>query len=232
MKVSYDFHIHTDASPCGDETMTPHNIIHMARLLEKQVIAITDHNTCANCEVVMEVGKEQGILVIPGMEVECMEEFHLIALFPGMEEAYAFEKYVQAAMLQIPNKPHIFGHQYILGKNDEVVGEIEKLLLTAVQHSVYTLYEEVERLGGVLYPAHIDRNAYSILTNLGALPEDLPFGNIEISNQAPEGYEVGYEKYRILRGSDAHYLESMCEMEAYMELETLCKSEVFKQLKK
>ena len=127
MKVSYDFHIHTDASPCGDEQMTPHNVIQMARLLDKQIIAITDHNTCCNCRVFMEVGKEEGILVIPGMEVECMEEFHLVTLFPKIELAEAFEAHIANHRLPMSNKPEIFGHQHVLNKNDEIIGELTQL---------------------------------------------------------------------------------------------------------
>lgn len=232
MKISYDFHIHTDASPCGDESMTPHNIIQMARLLERHAIAITDHNTCANCKVMMDVGKEEGIVVIPGMEVECMEEFHLIALFPTIEKAYAFEDYVKIHRLKMPNKPHIFGHQYILDAHDEVVGEIEDLLLTAVQKSVYELYKEVAALGGVLYPAHIDRNAYSILSNLGALPEDIPFNVLEISHHVNQTvYSERYRDYLVVRGSDAHYLEDMCKDGQYMEVKALSITYIFEVLK-
>ena len=81
MSLIYDFHIHTAVSPCADITMTPNNIVNMSILKGLQAIAITDHQTTANCEAVMTVGREKGLLVIPGIEIECMEEFHLIALF-------------------------------------------------------------------------------------------------------------------------------------------------------
>lgn len=231
MKISYDFHIHTDASPCGDERMTPHNIIGMARLLDKQVIAITDHNTCANCEVMMKVGKEEGIMVIPGMEIECMEEFHLIVLFPTIEQAKGFEAFIDGYRLPVANKPHIFGHQYILNEKDEVVGEIDCLLLTAIQQSVYTIYKEVVQLGGIIYPAHIDRNAYSILSNLGTIPEDIPFKVVELSRKAERTYGEQYQNYEIVRGSDAHYLEDMCEAEQFLEVETLTIGAIFDSLR-
>ena len=231
MKVSDDCHIHTDASPCGDEQMTTQNIIQMARLLERQMIAITDHNTCCNCEVMMQVGKEAGILVVPGMEVECMEEFHLVALFPTLEKALQFESYVIANSLPIQNKPHIFGHQHQLSADDEVIGEIDRLLLSAVQQSVYDIYQKVNTLGGVVYPAHIDRNAYSILSNLGGIPEDIPFTCLEVSLKGnPATYEKKYPQYRLLQSSDAHYLETLCEGEQYLELDVLSMTHLFKLL--
>lgn len=232
MRVSYDFHIHTAASPCGDEAMTPNNIINLAYLLEKQIIAITDHNTCVNCEAVMEVGKRQGIVVIPGMEIECMEEFHAIALFPSLEAARYIEKEVQRHMPDIKNKTHIFGNQQILDDQDEVIGEIDRMLLTATALSIYDLMPLVGSCGGILYPAHIDRSSYSILSNLGVVPEDLSFKVLEISREAClESYKEDFKKYTIIRNSDAHYLEQLCESEQFIELEYLSKKYLIEALK-
>ena len=233
MKISYDFHIHTDASPCGDDYMTPGNIIHMAKLLNKQIIAVTDHNTCINCEAVMKMGEKEGILVIPGMEVECMEEFHLIVLFPDLQKARKFQKYIEGHMLKITNKPHIFGHQHVLNEDGEVIDEIEYLLLTAVQQSVYELYQKVITLGGIMYPAHIDRNSYSIISNLGMVPEDVPFKLLEVSQEGDIDFYKGlYPNYYILQSSDAHYLKDMCHKEQFIELPMSDISSLFNYLMK
>ena len=48
------------------------------------VIALTDHNTCLNCPAAMEVGKEAGIAVVPGMELTTSEEAHVVCLFPAL----------------------------------------------------------------------------------------------------------------------------------------------------
>ena len=64
MKYYYDFHIHTALSPCGDEDMTPNNIVNMALLKELDMIAITDHNSCENVEA-MKVAQDSNLLVIP-----------------------------------------------------------------------------------------------------------------------------------------------------------------------
>ena len=50
IRLSYDLHIHTCLSPCGDRQMIPDNIIGMAYMNNLDVIAITDHNTTKNCE--------------------------------------------------------------------------------------------------------------------------------------------------------------------------------------
>ncbi len=63
----YDFHIHSCLSPCGDNDMTPNNIVGMAAISGLEIIAITDHNTCQNAPAVLAVAEEAGILAIPGM---------------------------------------------------------------------------------------------------------------------------------------------------------------------
>ena len=69
MKLYYDLHLHSCLSPCGDNDMTPYNLVHMAALQGMQMIALTDHNSCLNCPAAMEVGMQTGLLVIPGMEL-------------------------------------------------------------------------------------------------------------------------------------------------------------------
>ena len=49
MRICYDFHIHSCLSPCGDEDMTPHDLVQMAAILGLDAIALTDHNACGNC---------------------------------------------------------------------------------------------------------------------------------------------------------------------------------------
>ena len=93
--IFYDFHIHSALSPCADDDMTPNNIVNMAVLKGLDVIALTDHNSCGNCRSVMEVGKEKGLLVIPGMELCTSEECHVLCLFSSLDGALEFEKQVK-----------------------------------------------------------------------------------------------------------------------------------------
>ena len=218
MKWAYDFHIHTAASPCGDENMTPHNIVNMSKLKGLDVIAITDHQTVANCEVVMKVGKAKGLLVIPGMEIECSEEFHLIALFRDLSAAYEMEKWLWQYLPPIDNKPSIFGHQYKLNEVDECMGEIKQLLLVAAQISAEEVLAQGRRLNAWVYPAHIDRRSYSILSNLGSIPKEYLLDAVEISKGASyRKYQVDYKDYQIIQSSDAHYLQDISERENYIE---------------
>lgn len=231
MKVAYDFHIHTAASPCADQYMSPNNIINMAMLKGLQAIAITDHNTCANCEVVMKLGASQGLLVIPGMEIECQEEFHCIALFKDIDTAREIERYVASHMPAIKNRVDIFGHQYIFNEEEEVIGEIDQLLLTATMLSAEKLFQKVRALGGVIYPAHIDRNSYSIISNLGFIPPELNIHTLEISKTALRSqYEEKYKDFTIIKSSDAHYLQDMLEGESRLDVSSLSIADILRQL--
>ena len=45
MNIAVDLHMHSCLSPCGDELMTPNNIVNMALIKGLDIIAVCDHNT-------------------------------------------------------------------------------------------------------------------------------------------------------------------------------------------
>lgn len=231
MKYAYDFHIHTALSPCGDDDMTPNNIVNMALLKELDIIAITDHNSCENVKAVLEVAKGTDLVVIPGMEVETSEEIHMVCLFSDLDSAIRMQDLVYQHLPPLENRAHIFGKQLIFNKEDDVIGENSKLLLTATSLSIYDIVAYVKQFNGVAYPAHIDRSSYSILSNLGWIPEDLDIQAIEISKNANfEKTELKYKQYKIIQSSDAHYLTDIFEREQFLELESKSINEVIKLL--
>lgn len=213
MKISYDFHIHSCLSPCGDNDMTPQNIVNMSKIMGYDAIALTDHNTSRNCPAVMKAGEEVGITVIPGMELCTSEEVHIVCLFPDIEKALSFSDYVYSTLPPVKNKPAVFGDQIICNENDEVIGNEEKLLITASGISCAKAVETVKKYGGICYPAHIDRSSFSILSNLGMIDESFGFNCVEIFDMTKE--QELKEKHPLLKSlkiisdSDAHYLENM-----------------------
>ena len=73
-----DLHVHTTAS---DGQYTPREIIQKAAEKNIKVIAITDHDSFAGTKEAMEAGKELGVTVIPGIELNITfptGEFHLL----------------------------------------------------------------------------------------------------------------------------------------------------------
>lgn len=207
MKVTYDFHIHTALSPCGDITMTPNNIVNMALVCGIDVIAITDHNSCENVRTVMEVAKGTELLVIPGMEVETKEEIHVVCLFSSLQDVYNVQKEIYQRLPSQKNSEKIFGEQLILNAQDEIVGRLDKLLTFATDLSIDDLQKLVESYNGAFIPAHIDRPSYSIISNLGMIPENMQLSTLEISRFADyEAYAQMYNNYLLLQSSDAHDL--------------------------
>lgn len=210
MKIYYDFHIHSCLSPCGDDDMTPNNIVNMSIIKGLDAIAVTDHNSCGNVRAVTEVADGR-ILVVPAMEIETSEEVHMVALFPNIDSAEAMERLLRESTPPIVNRPEIFGRQYYMDKNDEIIGEEERLLVTATGFDVFSVVNNVKNLGGVAYPAHIDRESYSILSNLGFIPPDLKLGAVEITAKNREAMKNDYADLEIVTSSDAHYLEDIAE---------------------
>ena len=216
MKLYYDLHIHTALSPCGDADMTPNNIVNMACLKGLDIIAVSDHNTAGNLRSVLQVAAQTDLLVIPGMEVESAEEVHMLCLFPNLETAEQISKAVHERLQPIPNRVEIFGEQTLLDAQDVAVGTEENLLVTATSLTIEDIKRLCDTCGGVAIPAHIDRSSYSVLSNLGILPE-IGFETVEISRKGkPENY--AYLRKKMICNSDAHYLEDIAEPEHFLEL--------------
>src|SRR5512136_2733562 len=115
-----DLHVHTCLSPCADWAMSPRRIVARSRALGLDVIAVCDHNSAENAEVVMRVGREQGLAVLPGLEVCSREEVHLLAIFAAPEQALRMQAAVYAR-LPGANRPEVFGHQIVATADDEVL---------------------------------------------------------------------------------------------------------------
>lgn len=217
LSLTYDLHIHSCLSPCGDDDMTPANITGMAALKGLDVIAVTDHNSCKNCPAVMKAAEEYGIIAIPGMEINTSEEVHAVCLFPELGAAMDFDKYVYDKLLKFKNRPDIFGKQQIYNENDEICGEVKELLISSTEISFDSLWSLVRSYNGIMFPAHIDKNANSIISNLGFIPPDSCFKTAEIKD-LKKLHELKrsnpyLEQCRIISNSDAHYLENINEPE-------------------
>ncbi len=234
MNFFYDLHLHSCLSPCGDMDMTPNNIVGMSKLLGLDVIALTDHNISLNCEATMKVGEENGLLVIPGMELTTSEDIHAVCLFPTLEKALEWNDYVDQNRIKIKNKPDIYGRQVIMNENDEETGEIEALLLPATNISIMTAHKLVRDFGGVCYPAHVDRDSLSILSVLGEIDESCGFTTAELADKSKLGelraLHPILDTLNIVTNSDAHYLENMRDAENFLDLPELTRENVIKYL--
>ncbi len=216
-RLYYDFHIHTALSPCADDDMTPCNIVNMATIIGLDAIAITDHNSIRNAESAMRyAAANTDLIVLPGMEIETMEEVHMIALFSDVDAARLAYESIRDAMPHFENRRDIYGNQLLFDENDACVGEEPVMLLSSCMLSVDEVVELAYACGGVCYPAHIDRSSNSILSNLGFIADELPITCVEVSKRAPDPVQYCANKgvnprYRIMRSSDSHSLDMLSE---------------------
>jgi len=234
MKLAVDFHIHTALSPCADKDMTPNNIVNMSILKGLDAIAITDHNSIENCEACIEISQNKDILVIPGMELQTKEEIHLLCLFKNIRSASQFQSLIYSRLKEQKNIPEIFGRQFIFNKEDKIIGENKKMLIASADISINEAFDAVRNREGIVFPAHIDRSGYSIITNLGFIPMDLPIKVLEISKKCDLKKLISdhkyLSKYQFIRNSDAHNLADIMERENFIEVENKNIESIFEAL--
>lgn len=231
MKVPVDLHIHSCLSPCADDDMTPNNIAGMAQIAGIAIIAVTDHNNAANLPAVAKCAEAYGVGLLPGIEVTTREDTHCLCYFGDVEAAVRFGATCESRLTNILNVPKLFGNQYIMNEDDEVVGSVEKLLINSTSFSIDELHRECHAVGGVVVPAHINRGGNGILQTLGFLPKSPRFAALEVSRTAPAPL-CDLLGYHILNSSDAHRLTAMTEPAQYLDLEGASVSALFGLLKR
>lgn len=207
----YDFHLHSCLSPCGSDDMTPANLAAMCALAGLEIVALTDHNTVGNCAAFCRAAEEHGLLALPGMELTTWEEVHVVCLFPDLDSAQAFGDVVRTTLPAMKNKPDFFGHQLLMDEHDNLLGEEPLMLAAASGIGVYQVAGLARRYGGVAYPAHIDRDSFSVLTNLGLWDPAMGFPLAELSRRCPPELKrrPDLTGLRFLTGCDAHALDQI-----------------------
>lgn len=229
-KYSYDFHIHSCLSPCAEDEMTPPNIANMACLKGLDMIAVTDHNSARNVRAVTEAATQLPLCVVGGLELCTSEEIHVICLFPTVEAAESAGLAAEASLPPIQNRSDIFGNQLIMDADEHRCGEVEKLLINATSISVDDAVYFAKQFGGICYPAHIDKPSYSILSNLGYLPDYISFPSVEVAHPGVFGTtSIGrkiMEQYAHITSSDAHRLADISERTNFIELKSCSCQEI------
>jgi hypothetical protein len=192
--------------------MSLRNIVARAKEVGLDMIAITDHNMAENCPYAALLGLEGGPLVLSGMELQTVEEVHLLAIFGDHETAMELQKYVYDRLPPVKNDPEYFGDQVVVDENDVIVRFEEKLLLNS---STLTLNEAVSWIkghGGLVIPSHIDGPTFSIISQLGYVPEDMPFDALEVvrMDRIKDLLQFIVAKdIPLVTFSDAHYLKDI-----------------------
>ncbi len=170
-------------------------------------LVVCDHNAADNTTAVARAAGRLGIGVVPGMEVTTEEEAHVVAILPDPDAAGALQARVAAA-LPGRNTAGIFGDQVIANEFAEVLGFNPYLLSGATSWTVERTVREIHRVGGLAVAAHVDRERFGMIGQLGFIPADLPLDAVEVSARTTFADArrrfSGPKALPIVTGSDAH----------------------------
>ena len=207
-----DLHIHTCLSPCADLDMYPTALVEKSLASGLDVIGICDHNASENVQYVIEASRGKPVHVFPGMEITSREEVHVIALFKNIDNLLQIQKVVYNS-LSGTNREEIFGCQAIVNESDEVEGFNDRLLIGSTDLSLQEVVEEIHALDGIAIAAHIDRESFSVLGQLGFIPSDIRFDALEISRRTglkeARAKYPGLRDYTFIESSDAHCIRDI-----------------------
>ena len=224
-----DLHIHTALSPCAEDTMTPPAIVEAAVKAGMNMIAICDHNSSENIAAFLRAGSEKGLTVFPGIEVTSKEEIHLLALFDRQEDCMALQDLIYQN-LPGENVEEVFGCQTMANERDETIGINRKMLIGATLLPLEQIVLRVGSLRGIIIASHIDRQAFSLLGQLGFIPEGISLDGLEISpriskEEAQKRFH-SYQRFSFVRFSDAHRLQDIGKSITYFLLNETSLEEV------
>ena len=205
-----DLHVHTCLSPCGDLEMSPHKIANQAKIKELDILGICDHNSAENTPALMKAAEKFDIRVLPGLEVTSQEEVHILALFDKVEPALALQDIVYAH-LPGENDERAFGMQVIVNHRGDVLGFNKRLLIGASTLTLEEVVATIHSLNGLAVASHIDREGFSLIGQLGFIPDHLELDALEISPRM--SFSEAQAKFAphlpIISSSDAHFLNEI-----------------------
>lgn len=234
MELAVDLHIHSALSPCADNDMTPNNIINMALLKGLDIISVTDHNNASNLPAIHQVAVDKGMMLLPGIEVQTKEEVHILCYFKNAASAVEFGEMVYSRLPDVRIDEKIFGEQLVLDSEDNIIGKLDKLLLSSTDITIDQLFGLAKDFNGICIPAHVDRPSCSIISNLGFIPGNLGIKTVEISKgKTLSSILSNYpylKNYRVIKSSDAHYLYDICERENFIDPDEYTLTDIFKYL--
>ncbi|MCP5107274.1 MAG: PHP domain-containing protein [bacterium] len=199
-----DLHIHTCLSPCAELDMSPKYIVREAHKKEIHLVGICDHNSGENVPAVKARAKNMGgeVNVIGGMEITSNEEVHILAFFDNEKNLFAMQKTVYGNLHGLNNEKR-FGEQMLVNENDEVLGFNKKLLIGTTELFIEDIVNLIHELDGLAVAAHIDREGYSIVHQLGFIPQTIRLDAVEVS-AADKKEDFKDMDLPVITSSDAH----------------------------
>jgi len=192
--------------------MHPKALVERALYAGLDIIAICDHNSSENVPYVINAARGKNLKIFPGIEVTSTEEVHFLAIFDSMSDLTSLQKIIYEH-LPGKNEEERFGVQAIVNENGEVEGLSDKLLIGATDISLDDLLNYVHGHNGIAIASHIDRESFSVLSQLGFIDESFHFDALEVTphtglKQARIKYKE-LNRYSFITSSDAHFLNDI-----------------------
>jgi 3',5'-nucleoside bisphosphate phosphatase len=208
MSLLADFHNHSCLSPCGSLDLSPNALADLAALRGVKVLALTDHNSSLNCPAFAKVCPPRGILPIFGMEATTQEEIHVLCLFTSLQASLDFSEYAYSLLMPFLNNPDKTGDQVFVDEDDNIEGEVEYYLVNPLELSIDSIEAKVAEYGGIAIPAHVERPAFSMTSQLGVIVKG-QWTALECTRLPPllNGQPLDTLGYPLITSSDAHYPE-------------------------
>lgn len=132
-----DLHLHTKDSNCFlDKTITPNEWIDEVVKKGVECIAVTDHNSGEGIDKIIELGKEVGVTVFPGVELTCdTTQIHLLVLFDINKTSRNVNAFLSKC-----------------GIDEDRLGEKDN----NSSKSIFEILEIAKKNNALVIPAHID----------------------------------------------------------------------------
>lgn len=108
-----DLHTHTT---CSDGTLTPAEVIQLAKASGLQALSITDHDTTAAFPEAFTIAKECEIAIISGVELSCVQEGETIHIL-----GYAFDPDSKSLLESLQKQ-----RQHRLERNRRIIEKLKK----------------------------------------------------------------------------------------------------------
>ncbi|MDR1836309.1 MAG: PHP domain-containing protein [Treponema sp.] len=203
-----DLHNHSCLSPCGSLELSPRRLLEVGAARGLKLMALTDHNSSLNCPAFAKLCPKYGIIPVFGMEATTSEEIHVLCLFTGLEACMAFNEYAYSILTPFLNNPERTGDQVYVDEDDNIEGEVEYYLVNPLAISIDNIGTKVSECGGIVIPAHVDRPAFSMTSQLGVLVRG-PWAALECVRIPPALNNAPLDTmgYPLTTSSDAHYSE-------------------------
>lgn len=203
--IRADIHNHSCLSPCGDLSASPLRITERAAERGIELMALTDHNSARNCPAFAEACRRAGLMALFGTETTSMEEVHILSIFATVDEALSWGEWIYERLPDYRHDPEKFGDQVVVDVDETILDFEERYLVPAIDAPIEEIAAETIRRNGLIIPAHIDRSANSMYSQLGFLPE-IRFSALEITRRPVPMDTVGHT---LICDSDAHFLDDV-----------------------